>query len=154
MTNIKIGKGSLPENNYCIRYLAYILKNRFRKRYEQSLFFPHVILENRESVYYFKNRYNPAWQWRRFIQISKQSEFWFSILPWGFNCDRHGVFYLRRDTNWLKLMNWRRPAVASGFRLDQHHRNRSIPWNAHILCIMNFRIQHIVDKRPVLGYRI
>jgi CubicO group peptidase (beta-lactamase class C family) len=59
MHTAEIKKGILPESNSFIRYLVYIVRNRFRKRFEKKLFLPHILIRNRGTVFDFNRSHRP-----------------------------------------------------------------------------------------------
>ena len=54
MQAIAIKKGILPESSGFIRYVFYIIRNGFRKKFETKLFLPHILIRNKAPVFYFK----------------------------------------------------------------------------------------------------
>jgi CubicO group peptidase (beta-lactamase class C family) len=59
MQTIEIKKGILPESSSLIRYVFYVIRNRFKKKFEKKLFLPHVLITTKEPVYHFKKSYRP-----------------------------------------------------------------------------------------------
>ena len=59
MQAIEIKKGILPERSGFIRYVFYVIRNGFKKKFEKKLFLPHVLIKNREPVYNFKKCHRP-----------------------------------------------------------------------------------------------
>jgi CubicO group peptidase (beta-lactamase class C family) len=59
MQNREIKKGILTERNDLIRYLSYIVRSGFKKKFEKRLFLPHIFIQNKTPVYHFKQLHRP-----------------------------------------------------------------------------------------------
>ncbi len=54
MQKIEIKNGILPDSSGFLRYVSYVIQNGFKKKFEEQLFLPHVLIRNSESIFNFK----------------------------------------------------------------------------------------------------